>query len=98
MEEMTCEKHDELASRTQFITHTIGRVLGAMDLQVPQKKKKKVIIIINIDNSIMRLQQWSGNALPPVASLEGRRPAHLQCKAWPALSHPSQHRRNNKTR
>lgn len=33
MEEMSCEKHDELASRTQFITHTIGRVLGAMDLQ-----------------------------------------------------------------
>ncbi len=34
MEEMSCEKHDELASRTQFITHTIGRVLGAMDLTV----------------------------------------------------------------
>lgn len=34
MEEMSCERHDELASRTQFVTHTIGRVLGAMDLQV----------------------------------------------------------------
>ncbi len=34
MEEMTCERHDELASRTQFVTHTIGRVLGAMDLSV----------------------------------------------------------------
>jgi arogenate dehydrogenase (NADP+), plant len=34
MEEMSCERHDELASRTQFVTHTIGRVLGAMDLSV----------------------------------------------------------------
>ncbi len=34
MKEMTCAHHDSLASRTQFVTHTIGRVLGAMDLEV----------------------------------------------------------------
>lgn len=33
MKEMTCGKHDALASRTQFVTHTIGRVLGAMELE-----------------------------------------------------------------
>eukprot|EP01025_Chloroclados_australasicus_P036324 TRINITY_DN3701_c0_g1_i1.p1 TRINITY_DN3701_c0_g1~~TRINITY_DN3701_c0_g1_i1.p1 ORF type:complete len:397 (-),score=35.48 TRINITY_DN3701_c0_g1_i1:3498-4688(-) len=32
MVEMTCERHDELAASTQFITHTVGRVLGAMNL------------------------------------------------------------------
>eukprot|EP01023_Acetabularia_acetabulum_P026772 TRINITY_DN25376_c0_g1_i1.p1 TRINITY_DN25376_c0_g1~~TRINITY_DN25376_c0_g1_i1.p1 ORF type:complete len:429 (-),score=44.36 TRINITY_DN25376_c0_g1_i1:1122-2339(-) len=32
MVEMTCERHDLLAASTQFITHTVGRVLGAMEL------------------------------------------------------------------
>lgn len=36
MKEMTCAHHDSLASRTQFVTHTIGRVLGAMDLEVSE--------------------------------------------------------------
>ncbi len=33
MVEMTCEEHDRLAAGTQFITHTVGRVLGEMSLQ-----------------------------------------------------------------
>ena len=33
MVEMTCEEHDRLAASSQFITHTIGRVLGAMKLE-----------------------------------------------------------------
>ena len=33
MVSMTCEEHDQMAASTQFITHTVGRVLGAMDLQ-----------------------------------------------------------------
>lgn len=32
MVEMTCEEHDRQAASTQFITHTVGRMLGAMDL------------------------------------------------------------------
>lgn len=32
MVEMTCEEHDRLAASTQFITHTVGRTLGAMGL------------------------------------------------------------------
>eukprot|EP00891_Asterochloris_glomerata_P003202 jgi/Astpho2/3202/Aster-05730 len=33
MVEMTCEEHDRQAASTQFITHTVGRILGTMDLQ-----------------------------------------------------------------
>ena len=31
MVEMACEEHDRIAAGSQFITHTIGRVLGAME-------------------------------------------------------------------
>ena len=30
MVEMSCEEHDRHAASTQFITHTVGRVLGQM--------------------------------------------------------------------
>ena len=33
MVEMTCDEHDRHAASSQFITHTVGRFLGAMDLQ-----------------------------------------------------------------
>ena len=33
MVEMTCEEHDQLAASTQFITHTVGRMLGAMQVR-----------------------------------------------------------------
>jgi len=29
---MTCEEHDRQAASTQFVTHTVGRMLGAMSL------------------------------------------------------------------
>jgi arogenate dehydrogenase (NADP+) len=32
MVEMTCEEHDQMAASTQFITHTVGRMLGAMEV------------------------------------------------------------------
>ncbi|XLR30001.1 hypothetical protein S83_057901, partial [Arachis hypogaea] len=31
MLQMTCEEHDKLAAKSQFITHTIGRTLAEMD-------------------------------------------------------------------
>ena len=34
MVEMSCEEHDQLAASTQFITHTVGRMLGAMQVRV----------------------------------------------------------------
>lgn len=33
MLEMTCEEHDKLAARSQFLTHTIGRILSEMDVE-----------------------------------------------------------------
>lgn len=33
MLEMSCTKHDELAAKSQFITHTIGRILSEMDIE-----------------------------------------------------------------
>lgn len=32
MVEMSCEDHDRIAASTQFMTHTVGRILGSMDL------------------------------------------------------------------
>ncbi len=32
MVEMSCEEHDKLAASSQFITHTVGRMLGRMSL------------------------------------------------------------------
>ncbi len=31
MVEMSCEEHDEIAANTQFITHTVGRMLATME-------------------------------------------------------------------
>ncbi|KAM7275773.1 hypothetical protein ACFE04_017639 [Oxalis oulophora] len=33
MLEMTCEEHDKMVARSQFITHTIGRVLSEMEIE-----------------------------------------------------------------
>lgn len=33
MVEMTCEEHDKLAAKSQFLTHTIGRVLAEMEVE-----------------------------------------------------------------
>jgi arogenate dehydrogenase (NADP+) len=32
LEEMSCEEHDRVAAGSQFLTHTVGRVLGSMGL------------------------------------------------------------------
>ena len=33
MVELSCEDHDQQAANTQFITHTVGRMLSEMDVQ-----------------------------------------------------------------
>ncbi|XP_011627086.1 arogenate dehydrogenase 1, chloroplastic [Amborella trichopoda] len=33
MVEMSCEEHDQLAAQTQFITHTMGRILSELDIK-----------------------------------------------------------------
>lgn len=33
MVQMSCEEHDRAAAKSQFLTHTIGRTLGEMDIK-----------------------------------------------------------------
>ncbi|KAG5064431.1 Arogenate dehydrogenase 1, chloroplastic [Glycine max] len=33
MLQMSCEEHDKIAAKCQFITHTIGRTLAEMDIK-----------------------------------------------------------------
>lgn len=34
MVEMSCAEHDRQAASTQFITHTVGRMLGEMQVRL----------------------------------------------------------------
>lgn len=51
MVEMTCEEHDRQAASTQFITHTVGRVLGAMDLKPTDINTKGFDSLLNLVNN-----------------------------------------------
>ncbi|KAL4431139.1 hypothetical protein ABPG75_006395 [Micractinium tetrahymenae] len=52
MVEMSCEEHDQLAASTQFITHTVGRMLGAMQLQAtPIDTKGFQSLLSLVDNT-----------------------------------------------
>ena len=48
MVEMTCEEHDRQAASTQFITHTVGRVLGAMDVRPTDINTKGFDALLNL--------------------------------------------------
>lgn len=49
---MTCEEHDRQAASTQFITHTVGRMLGDMNLESTQINTKGYESLLNlIDNT-----------------------------------------------
>ena len=52
MVEMTCEEHDMQAASTQFVTHTVGRVLGAMDLESTPINTRGFEALLNlVDNT-----------------------------------------------
>lgn len=51
MVEMTCEEHDRQGASTQFITHTVGRVLGAMDLQSTEINTRGFEALLNLVNN-----------------------------------------------
>lgn len=52
MVEMSCEEHDRAAASTQFITHTVGRTLGAMGLrQTPIDTKGYQSLLSLVDNT-----------------------------------------------
>lgn len=51
MVEMTCEEHDRQAASTQFITHTVGRVLGTMQLRSTEINTKGFEALLNLVNN-----------------------------------------------
>jgi arogenate dehydrogenase (NADP+) len=54
MVEMSCEEHDRLAAGTQFVTHTVGRVLGQMQLgptDIDTRGFESLLALINNTNN-----------------------------------------------
>jgi len=51
MVEMTCEEHDIQAASTQFVTHTVGRMLGAMQLKSTDINTKGFDALLNLVNN-----------------------------------------------
>jgi arogenate dehydrogenase (NADP+) len=53
MVEMSCEDHDYTAASTQFVTHTVGRMLGSMKLKSTPINTKGYDALLNlVDNTI----------------------------------------------
>ncbi|XP_059457573.1 arogenate dehydrogenase 1, chloroplastic-like [Corylus avellana] len=54
MLEMSCEEHDKMAARSQFITHTIGRILSEMEIQSTSIDTKGFERLVQLKESTMR--------------------------------------------
>lgn len=54
MLEMSCEEHDKLAARSQFLTHTIGRILSEMEIESTPIDTKGFQTLIQLKDSTIR--------------------------------------------
>ncbi|KAF6152654.1 hypothetical protein GIB67_008091 [Kingdonia uniflora] len=54
MVEMSCEEHDKQAARSQFITHTVGRVLSEMEIQSTSLDTKGFQTLVNLKENTMK--------------------------------------------
>ncbi|KAL3834791.1 hypothetical protein ACJIZ3_009527 [Penstemon smallii] len=54
MMEMTCEEHDKLAARSQFLTHTVGRVLSEMEIEPTPIDTKTFQKLVEVKESTSR--------------------------------------------
>ncbi|XP_057726126.1 arogenate dehydrogenase 1, chloroplastic-like [Arachis stenosperma] len=54
MIQMTCEEHDRLAAKSQFITHTIGRTLAEMDAKFTPIDTKGFQTLVQLKESTVR--------------------------------------------
>ncbi|KAK9126768.1 hypothetical protein Scep_015614 [Stephania cephalantha] len=53
MVEMTCEEHDREAARSQFLTHTVGRILSEMEIESTSMDTKGFQTLIQLkDNTV----------------------------------------------
>ncbi|XP_028797652.1 arogenate dehydrogenase 1, chloroplastic-like [Neltuma alba] len=53
MLEMTCEEHDRLAAKSQFITHAIGRALGEMEITSTPIDTKGFQTLVQVKDTVM---------------------------------------------
>ncbi|KAJ7959582.1 Arogenate dehydrogenase [Quillaja saponaria] len=53
MEEMSCEEHDKLAAKSQFLTHTIGRMLAEMEIKSTPIDTKGFKTLVQLKESTM---------------------------------------------
>lgn len=54
MLQMSCEEHDKIAAKSQFITHTIGRTLAEMDIESTPIDTKGFQTLTQLKNTTMR--------------------------------------------
>ncbi|CAH9069707.1 unnamed protein product [Cuscuta europaea] len=54
MLQMGCEEHDKLAARTQFLTHTIGRILSEMDVETTALDTKGFEKLVEVKESTVK--------------------------------------------
>lgn len=54
MLEMSCEEHDMVAARSQFLTHTIGRILSEMEVKPTSMSTKGFETLIHLKESTMK--------------------------------------------
>ncbi|XP_059457569.1 arogenate dehydrogenase 1, chloroplastic-like isoform X1 [Corylus avellana] len=55
MLEMSCEEHDKMAARSQFITHVIGRTLSEMEIQSTSIDTKGFETLVHLKENTVRL-------------------------------------------
>lgn len=62
MLEMSCEEHDRLAAKSQFITHAIGRTLGEMEITSTPIDTKSFQTLVQTKDTVMKgsLDLFSG--------------------------------------
>ncbi|KAF9594699.1 hypothetical protein IFM89_034484 [Coptis chinensis] len=54
MVEISCEEHDKQAARSQFLTHTIGRMLSEMDITSTSVNTKGFETLIHLKDDIVK--------------------------------------------
>uniref|UniRef100_A0A803NSZ4 Prephenate/arogenate dehydrogenase domain-containing protein n=1 Tax=Cannabis sativa TaxID=3483 RepID=A0A803NSZ4_CANSA len=54
MLEMSCEEHDKVAAKSQFLTHTIGRVLSEMAIESTPMNTKGFETLIQLKENTMK--------------------------------------------
>ncbi|XP_065869961.1 arogenate dehydrogenase 1, chloroplastic-like isoform X1 [Euphorbia lathyris] len=54
MLEMSCEEHDRTAAKSQFLTHTIGRMLSEMEIKSTPMSTKGFEALVELKDSTMK--------------------------------------------